>query len=76
MRAPGIVGTIQLAAVLVLAVPLLYLGVAMVAGGHLTGVLFLAVGGLMVGLSWWLRNPLDPGDVADAAVSRLLGRIR
>lgn len=72
MRAPGIIGTLQLAAVLAFAVPLLVFGVdALLRGRTLLGGAFVALGGLLLFLQWWLTNPLDPADVAEAAVERV-----
>lgn len=69
MRAPGVVGTLQLAAVLALAAPLLLFGVDWVLSGRrLLGGVFVAIALSMLLMQWWLTNPLDPADVAEAAV--------
>ena len=72
MRAPGIIGTVQLAAVLALAAPMLWFGAErLLAGRAASGAAFVALGALLLGLQWRLTNPLDPGDVAEAAVDRV-----
>lgn len=72
MRAPGLIGTLQLAAVLALAVPLLLFGVdSLLRGRTLLGGAFVALGALMLFLQWWLTNPLDPADLAEAAAERV-----
>lgn len=72
MRAPGLIGTLQLAAVLAFAVPLSWFGAdALLAGRTLLGGAFLALAALMVLLPWGLTNPLDPGDLTEAAVERV-----
>ena len=74
MRAPGLLGTLQLAAVLALAAPLLFFGTDLALRGRpLLGGTFVGLGLLMLGLQWWLTNPLDPADVAEAAVDRVVG---
>ena len=74
MRAPGIIGTLQLAAVLAFAVPLLVFGVdALVGGRPLLGGAFVSLGALLLVLQWWLTNPLDPADLAEAAIERVAG---
>lgn len=75
MRAPGVIGTLQLAAVLALAAPLLLFGVDWLLGGRtVLGATFVALAGLMLLLQWRLTNPLDPGDLAEAAVDRMTGK--
>jgi amino acid permease len=72
MRAPGVIGTLQLAAVLAFAVPLLVFGAdALLRGQALLGGAFIALGALLLFLQWWLTNPLDPADVAEAAAERV-----
>lgn len=72
MRAPGIIGTLQLAAVLALAAPLLLFGLDwLLAGRTVLGGAFVAIAVLMLILQRWLANPFDPGDLAEAAVERL-----
>ncbi|MDZ7701586.1 MAG: hypothetical protein U5J98_05690 [Halobacteriales archaeon] len=74
MRAPGVIGTLQLAAVLAFAAPLLFFGAeSLVEGRTLMGGAFLALGALMLFLQWWLTNPLDPADLAEAAAERVAG---
>ncbi len=71
MRAPGVIGTLQLAAVLAFALPLVFFGAdALLRGETFLGAAFVALGALMLFLQWWLTNPLDPADVAEAAVER------
>lgn len=72
MRAPGLIGTVQLAAVLALAAPLLLFGVEWLLGGRpVLGATFVAIAALMLLLQWRLTNPLDPGDLAEAAAERV-----
>lgn len=74
MRAPGVLGLLQLAVVVAFAVPLLLFGGdALLRGRVLLGTAFIALGVLMLTLQWWLTNPLDPLDIAEAAVERLTG---
>jgi multidrug efflux pump subunit AcrB len=73
MRAPGLVGTIQLAAAVVFALPLAILGVQMALAGRTLGFAFLVLAGLMLLLPHVLTNPLDPVDVAERATSRVTG---
>lgn len=70
MRPPGIIGTLQLAAVLVFALPLALFGLSWAADGRPLGLAFVALGVAMVLLQRYLTNPLDPGDLAEAAVER------
>ena len=70
MRPPGIIGTLQLAAVLVFALPLVLFGLSWAADGRPLGFAFVALGVAMVLLQRYLTNPLDPGDLAEAAVER------
>ncbi len=74
MRAPGLVGIVQLAAGLALALPLGLFGVTwLLEGRTLAGAGFLALAALMLLLPWRLSNPLDPGDLAGAAFERVVG---
>lgn len=74
MRAPGLIRTVQLAAVLSLAAPLLFFGVDFLLRGRVpSGLAFIALGSLMLLMQWRLTNPIDPGDLAEAAVDRLAG---
>lgn len=76
MRAPGVIGTLQLAAVLAFAAPLLFFGAeSLLRGRLLMGGVFVGLGASMLVLQWWLTNPLDPADLAEAAAERL-GRDR
>ena len=72
MRAPGIVGTLQLAAVLAIAAPLLLFGLDWLAAGRVVlGGAFVGLAVAMLALQHWLRNPLDPADVVEAALDRV-----
>lgn len=72
MRAPGLVGLVQLGAVLALAVPLLWFGTDSLLRGRLwLGGAFVGLGVLMLFLQWWLTNPLDPADLLEAAAERV-----
>lgn len=72
MRPPGLIGTLQLAVVLAFAVPLLLFGADSLRRGRtVLGIAFVALGALMLLLQWWLTNPLDPADLAEAAVERV-----
>ena len=73
MRAPGLIGTIQLAAALVFALPLALFGLQMALDGRTLGFAFLGLAGLMLLLPHFLTNPLDPADVAEKATSRVAG---
>lgn len=74
MRAPGVLGLLQLAVVVAFAIPLLLFGGdALLRGRVPLGVAFIALGVAMLTLQWWLTNPLDPLDVAEAAIERLTG---
>lgn len=72
MRAPGVIGLLQLAAVLAFAAPLLFFGAeSLLEGRTLLGGAFVTLGALMLFLQWWLTNPLDPADIAEAAAERV-----
>ena len=72
MRAPGIIGTIQLAAVLALALPAMLFGLDWwLRGGRPLGVVFVALGVLMLVLHHQLTNPIDPGDIAGVVLDRV-----
>lgn len=73
MRAPGLIGIVQLAAALVFALPLAIFGLQWLADGRPLGVAFLALAALMLALPHFLTNPLDPGDVAEKAAERFVG---
>ena len=73
MRAPGLIGTIQLAAAVVFALPLGLFGLQLLADGRTLGLAFLAVAGLMLLLPHFLTNPLDPADAAERAAERFVG---
>lgn len=74
MRAPGVIGLLQLGAVLALAIPALLFGAEVLLGGRVVlGAAFLGLGVGLILLQWWLTNPLDPVDVAEAALDRLSG---
>ncbi|WP_132057292.1 DUF7533 family protein [Halorussus amylolyticus] len=73
MSKPGIVGTIQLAATLVFALPVGLLGVEKLLAGETTvGAAFVGVAVLMVVLEEYLTSPTDvPGSVAQKAVGKV-----
>lgn len=72
MRAPGVVGTLQLAAVLAIAAPLLLFGLDWLLGGRpVLGGAFVGLAVAMLGLHHWLTNPLDPAAVIESAADRL-----
>lgn len=71
MRAPGLIGTLQLAAAVVFAVPVAAFGLLWLAEGRPLGLAFLAVAALMLLLPHLLTNPFDPADVAEAAADRV-----
>jgi len=73
MRAPGLVGTIQLAVVLVFALPVALFGIQWLLDGRPLGLAFLALAAAMLALPHFLTNPFDPADVAEAAVGRVGG---
>lgn len=76
MRTPGILGTLQLAAVLAIAAPLLLFGVDwLLSGRAVLGGTFVAIALAMLVLQWWMKNPLDPVDIAESVVERV-GRER
>lgn len=74
MRAPGLVGTIQLAAAAVFALPLAAFGLGWLIEGRPLGLAFVAIAGLMLALPYVLTNPADPADVAEAAGERATGK--
>jgi len=75
MRAPGVLGIIQLAAVVAFAIPILLFGADLLLRGRvLLGGVFVALGAGMLFLQWWLTNPLDPADLSEGAIERLTGR--
>lgn len=72
MRAPGVIGTLQLAAIVAFSVPLLVFGVdSLLRGRTVLGGAFIALGVLLLVLQWWLTNPLDPADLTEAAAERV-----
>ncbi|MDX1744860.1 MAG: hypothetical protein R3324_02885 [Halobacteriales archaeon] len=76
MRGPGIIGTIRLAATLVLAVPAALFGLdQVVAGRPVMGAGFLLFAILLVVMERRLFNPFDPGDVAETAAERVGDRL-
>lgn len=66
----GIIGTIQLAATLVFAIPVAYVGVDFLLSGRtLVGAGFLVVAALMVAAEEYLTTPGDlPGEAVEKAV--------
>lgn len=73
MRSLGLIGTLQLAAAAVFALPLAAFGLGWLADGRPLGLAFLGVAGLMLALPYFLTNPLDPADVAEKTVERVSG---
>lgn len=72
MRAPGLIGLIQLAIPVAFAIPVGLFGLSWLLDGRILGAGFLGLALLMVGIPYALTNPLDPGDVAEAAVERVV----
>lgn len=75
MPLPGILGTLRLAGVLVIAMPLLLFGLERLVAGRPSGLAFVALGVLVVGLDRLLLNPLDPTDLAEESLDRSAGRV-
>lgn len=73
MSKPGIIGTIQLAATLVFALPVGLLGVnKLLAGETVVGGAFLALAALMVALEEYLTTPTDvPASLAEKTVGKV-----
>lgn len=72
MRAPGLIGLLQLAIPVAFAIPIGLFGFAWLLDGQLLGAGFVGLAILMVAVPYALTNPLDPGDVAEAAVERVV----
>ncbi|PSP56334.1 hypothetical protein BRC82_02245 [Halobacteriales archaeon QS_1_67_19] len=74
MQRLGLIGTVQLAATLVFALPVALLGVQFLLDGRtLLGAGFVAVGALMVALEEYLTTPSDvPGSLAQKTVGRVM----
>ena len=74
MKKPGILGTLQLAATLVFALPVGLLGVQFLMDGKtLLGGGFLGVAVLMVVLEEYLTTPTDvPGAVAEKTLGKVV----
>lgn len=71
MNTPGIIGTIQLAATLVFAIPVGLMGVEkFFAGQTFVGLAFVGVAALMVGLQQYLTTPMD---IPTAAAEKTAG---
>jgi hypothetical protein len=73
MKKPGILGTLQLAATLVFALPVGLLGVQFLLDGKtLLGGGFLGIAVLMVALEEYLTTPTDvPGAVAEKTLGKV-----
>ncbi|UPV98810.1 hypothetical protein M0R88_09725 [Halorussus gelatinilyticus] len=73
MSKPGILGTLQLAATLVFALPIALLGIQFLLDGKtLLGGGFVAVAVLMVVLEEYLTTPTDvPGAVAEKTIGKV-----
>lgn len=72
MRAPGIIGLLQLVVPVAFALPVALFGLSWLVGGRVLGIGFVAVAILMVAVPYTVTNPLDPGDIAEAAVERVV----
>jgi hypothetical protein len=74
MKKPGILGTLQLAATLVFALPVGLLGAQFLLDGEtLLGGGFLGVAVLMVALEEYLTTPTDvPGAVAEKTLGKVV----
>jgi hypothetical protein len=74
MKQPGIIGTIQLAATLVFALPIGLLGLQFLLDGRsLLGGGFVAVAVLMVALEEYLTTPTDvPSSLAEKTVEKVV----
>ena len=73
MSKPGIIGTLQLAATLVFALPVGLLGVQFLLDGRtLFGAGFVAIAALMVALEEYLTTPTD---VPAAAAEKVVGKM-
>ncbi|WP_137283873.1 DUF7533 family protein [Halorussus salinisoli] len=74
MKKPGIMGTLQLAATLVFALPVGLLGVQFLLDGEtLLGGGFVAVAVVMVALEEYLTTPTDvPGVMAEKTIGKVV----
>lgn len=76
MKGPGIIGTIRLAATLVLAVPAALFGLdQLISGRPLVGSAFVLFAVLLLVMERRLVNPFDPGDVVETTVERIGDRL-
>ena len=73
MSKPGIIGTIQLAATLVFALPIALLGIEkLLAGDTTVGAAFVGVAVLMIVLEEYLTSPTDvPKSVAQKTIGKV-----
>jgi len=72
MRAPGIIGLLQLVIPVAFALPVALFGLSWLLEGRILGGGFVGVAILMVAVPYAVTNPLDPADVAEAAVERVV----
>jgi len=72
MRAPGLIGLLQLAIPVAFALPVALFGLSWMVEGRVLGVGFVGVAVLMVAIPYAVTNPFDPADVAEAAVDRVV----
>lgn len=72
MRAPGLIGLLQLAVPVAFAIPVGLFGLTWLLEGNTLGAGFVVLAALMVAVPYTLTNPLDPGDMAEAAVDRVV----
>ena len=72
--APGILGTIQLAATLVFAIPVALFGIdSLLRGDTLLGAIFLGLAVLMVAIQEYLTTPMDvPASLAERVTGRVV----
>ena len=72
MRAPGIIGMVQLATTLAIAAPLLFFGLEWLATGRtVLGGALVALGLAMLVTQRYITHPLDPANVAGRTAERL-----
>lgn len=71
MRKPGILGTLQLAGVLVFAAPLIFFGADWLLQGRVLGAVFMLLGIVMLVLERYLTNPFSAGDIIETVLERV-----
>lgn len=72
MRAPGLIGLVELVLPVAFAIPVGLFGLSWLLAGRVVGAGFIGLALLMVGVPYLLTNPLDPGDVVETAVERIV----